>query len=570
MTSVDGNSTDSPVVEKNAHTPATSPKPALAQAGLECLPEISPDLFAIVEQQNYQLEYINPAGRKLLGLSDSENFQERSLMEFIPGQCLWTLLNDAVPTAWRVGSWSGDLYLRHLEGKECAVSVSLIARAASPGTDSRERLWLMARDISSTQSAIEALKRDQWYLRALLENIPDSIYFKDLSSRFVRVSHAMSKVFGLGDPKLMEGKRDFDFFTGDDAKPAFDAEQEIIRTERPIIDVEEKQSWPDGRVTWTSATKLPLYNEYGQVIGTFGISRDITGRKHTETALAQSQRNLIEASRLAGMAEVASGVLHNIGNAFNSVSTSAAVVTEQASNLKVMNFARAVNLMQEHTADLPNFLSIDPRGKQLPNYLAQLSAQFCRDHQALVTELRSLSKSVDHIKNVIAMQQNYARVSSFSEELSVPELVGEALQISEAALARHNINLVRDFQEVPRVKAARHKVLEILVNLIGNANHAVDEAGRSDKCITIAIRPTVKSCVQIAVRDNGIGIPPENLRRIFSFGFTTKQNGHGFGLHSSAVAAQEMDGSLVAYSAGRGSGAEFVLELPAVTPSGLS
>lgn len=528
--------------------------------------DLLPDLFAVIEQPSYQMERLNVAGKALLGISASEKISERSLMEFIPGQCLWTLLNDAVPTAWRVGVWSGNLDLRRVDGSECSAAVSIIARAAT-AADPFERLWITARDISEMQSTITTLKHDQWYLRALLENAPDSIYFKDLSSRYLRVSHSMSTCFGLGDPKQVEGKQDSEFFTQDHAQSAFEGEQIIIKTERAIVDSEQQETWADGRVTWASTTKLPLYNEYGQVIGTFGISRDITGRKHTERALAQSQRNLLEASRLAGMAEVASGVLHNIGNAFNSVNTSTALVADQARNLKFAGLSRAVEMIHENRGHLDDFFANDTRGKQIPGYLTQLSTQLTRDHLSLLNELRSLSKSVDHIKNIIAMQQSYARTSSFLEELTVAEVVSEALQISEVSLDRHHILLIRDFQEVPRIMAARHKVLEILVNLIGNAKQAVDENGKDEKRITISIRST-QTEAQIGVRDNGVGIPAENLQRIFSFGFTTKAKGHGFGLHSSAIAAQEMNGSLNAKSEGRGHGAEFTLELPLVKPHG--
>lgn len=548
--------------DQNVTPPAAAPK-NFGAAGVESVTELLPDLFAVIEQPSYQLECLNAAGKTLLGLSAGENVTERSLMEFIPGQCLWTLLNDAVPTAWRVGVWSGNLDLRRVDASECTAAVSIIARPGIP-EDPRERLWLTARDVSEMQATINTLKRDQWYLRALLENAPDSIYYKDLTSRFLRVSHSMSTCFGLGDPKQMEGKCDFDFFTKEHAQPSFEIEQKIIATERAAVDLEEKETWADGRVTWVSSTKLPLFNEYGQVIGTFGISRDITGRKHTEQALAQAQRNLLEASRLAGMAEVASGVLHNIGNAFNSVNTSTAIVADQARNLKFTGLARAVALIQENNADLGRFFTEDPRGKQIPNYLLQLSTQLGRDHQTLITEIQSLSKSVDHIKNIIAMQQSYARSSSFLEDLVVSELVTEALQISEASLNRHNVNVVRDFQKVPRVNASRHKVLEILVNLIGNAKQSVEEANCPEKCLTLIVRPGEGETAQIVVRDNGVGIPPENLQRIFSFGFTTKATGHGFGLHSSAVAAQEMDGSLIAKSEGKGKGAEFILELPVV------
>lgn len=546
---------------------AASPQSVSLPCGLESLAAIMPELFVVIEQPSYDVEYLNPAGRSLLGIENQDTLAGRSLMEFVPNQCLWTLLNDAVPTAWRVGFWSGNIELRRLDGKELAMGAHVIARPASTTPNGRECLWLIAHDVTAMQQSITTLKRDRWYLKVLLENSPDYIYFKDLDSRFIRVSHAMANGFKLADPKMMEGKCDSDFFTQEHAQPAYNSEQEIIRTGRPLIDLEERETWADGRVTWVSTTKLPLYNEYGQVVGTFGISRDVTGRKHAEMALAQAQRKLLEASRLAGMAEVASGVLHNIGNAFNSVNTSTGLIADQAHKLKVPNFVRAIGLMKEHTADLAEFLTNDPRGKQLPAYLDQLATQMTREHQALIAEITSLAKSVDHIKNIIAMQQSYARASSFVEELSVAELVAEALEISEASLSRHQVAVAKDFDEVPRVKAARHKVLEILVNLIGNAKYAMDESKRPDKTLTISIKSAPKNRVRVSVKDNGIGIPAENLQRIFSFGFTTKPQGHGFGLHSSALAAQEMDGSLLATSEGRGKGAEFALELPVATPA---
>jgi two-component system, NtrC family, sensor kinase len=534
--------------------------------GVERFPQSTPDLFAVVEQPNYRLEYLNRAGRALLGLSADQGIGERVFMEFIAGQSLWTVLNDAVPGAWRTGSWSGEVDLRCEDGREIATSVVVIARAGDPALGTQDCLWFVARDITAVRTAMAGLRRDQWCLRLLLENVPDCIYFKDLESRFVRVSHAMSTRAGFSDPKKMEGKTDFDLFTSEHAQAAFDAEQQIIRTERAVVDVEEKETWSDGRITWVSTTKMPLYNEYGQVIGTYGVSRDITGRKHTEAALAQAQRSLLEASRMAGMAEVASGVLHNIGNAFNSVNTSTALIADRLNSMKVANLGRAVALIQDHSADLGKFLTEDNRGRQLPGYLAQLSTQFSREHQAILDEVRALAKSVEHIKTIIAMQQNYTRASTLLENLSPAELVSEALQISEASLSKHQIDVVQEFSPVPQVRAARHRVLEILVNLVSNAKQAVSDPSLQKRCIRLTLEQAENGNVIFGVIDNGVGIPAENLKRIFSFGFTTKAGGHGYGLHSSAVAAQDMGGSLVAKSDGPGTGAAFYLELPAVKP----
>ena len=131
----------------------------------------------------------------------------------------------------------------------------------------------------------------------------------------------------------------------------------------------------------------------------------------------------------------------------------------------------------------------------------------------------------------------------------------------------HEGNIRREFDEAPPIMTEKHKVLQILVNLIRNAKYAMDDAGRSDKRLTIKVANEGRHRVKIQVIDNGVGIPPENLTRIFSHGFTTRRNGHGFGLHSSALAVRELGGSLEARSDGEGQGAVFTLRLPSTPPA---
>lgn len=524
------------------------------------LPESSADLYAVVAQPSYSMEYINPTGRRLLGLTANEAVGTRSLMEFVPSQGLWTLLNDAIPTAWRNGSWSGELELRRGDGEDFPVFLTLSAQRASGSFP--ESLVLVAHDASETQRAITLLKRDQRFLRALLDNVPDVIYFKDLESRFMRVNHSFAAKFAVTDPEKLVGLTDFDFFTPEHAQPAFEIEQQIMATERPIINVEERETFADGRVTWGSTSKLPFYNEFGKVVGTFGITRDITARKHAEVALAETQRRLLDASRMAGMAEVASGVLHNVGNAFNSVNTSATLIADQLRTSRLGSLEKVVQLFDEHAKDIGSFLTQDNRGRQLPVYLGELSRQLLKERESLVTELESLRRGVDHIKAVIAMQQSYANPSSIAEDLNLAELVDEALLMNMSSMNRHEVEVIREFSEVPKIRAARHRVLEILVNLVSNAEHAVISARQTGRRLRFVIEPADANNLRLRLIDNGNGISSENLQRIFSFGFTTKKEGHGFGLHNSALAAKEMDGSLFARSDGAGLGAEFILTLP--------
>ena len=292
------------------------------------------------------------------------------------------------------------------------------------------------------------------------------------------------------------------------------------------------------------------------------LRREIAERERAEHQLADAHNQLVETSRQAGMAEVATGVLHNVGNVLNSVNVSATLVSDRVRQSKAENLTKAAALLRDHVHDLEGFFRTDPRAKLLLEYLPNLGEHLNEERAEMLSELQLLTKNLDHIKDIVAMQQNYAKVSGVVEPVSVASLAEDALQIHEAALVRHNVQVVRDYSDVPLVAADKHKILQILVNLIGNAKYAMDEQARDEKQLVISINLTPSQAVRVQVKDNGIGIAPENLVKIFSHGFTTKKEGHGFGLHSCALAARDMGGSLFAESAGPGQGATFTLELP--------
>jgi signal transduction histidine kinase len=277
-------------------------------------------------------------------------------------------------------------------------------------------------------------------------------------------------------------------------------------------------------------------------------------------------RQLLDASRRGGMAEIATNVLHNVGNVLNSVNVSAGLVVESVKRSRVAGLAKVVALLREHAHDLGEFITRDAKGSQLPAYLAQLSEQLVADQAAVVAELDSLRQNVEHIKEIVAMQQNYATFGGLKEVVNVVSLVEDSLHLNEGALSRHQVAILREFEPVPPMNVEKHKILQIMVNLLRNAKHACQDSGRPDKQLTVRVG-NGDGRVRISVTDNGIGIPAENLARIFNHGFTTRKGGHGFGLHSGALAAQEMGGSLTVHSDGPGRGATFILELP-VQPSG--
>jgi len=296
------------------------------------------------------------------------------------------------------------------------------------------------------------------------------------------------------------------------------------------------------------------------------LRAEIEERKRIEAEMEKTHREMIEISRKAGMAEVATSVLHNVGNVLNSVNVSATLLFENARNSVVSRLGKVIALLNEHSTDRGDYLANDPKGKHLPEYLSMVCDQLTKEQQVAIGELESLRQNIDHIMEIVAAQQNNAKISGVVETVKLKDVVEDALRMSEGDLRWHDVKLVRDYREVPPISVEKHKLLQILVNLIKNAKCALDESGRTDKQMTLSIRPADGSRVGIAVADNGVGIVAENLERIFAHGFTTRNNGHGFGLHSGALAAKEMGGSLRAQSAGLGQGASFVLELPSRSP----
>jgi PAS domain S-box-containing protein len=455
--------------------------------------------------------------------------------------------------------WRGAFHNRKKNGELYWESVCI---APIRDEDSRITHYLAVKeDITARKRAEDVLAREQQFLEILLENSQDCIYFKDRESRFLGCSKSQSQKYADGQTDLL-GKTDFDLFTEEHARPAFEDEQEIMRTGRPLIGKVEKEVTKDGRESWALTSKMPLRNKEGEIVGTFGISKDITAIKQAEAELERTHKQLIQASREAGMAEVAASVLHNIGNVLNSANVSLSVVAGQVKNTKGTIVAKVAALMREHASDLGAFITDDPKGRLLPNLLDQLAEQLAREKAALLSEIDSLAKNIDHIKDIVAMQQNYGKISGVTEKVKVTDLAEDALRMNASALLRHDVRLYREYDEhLPEITVEKHKVLQILVNLIRNAKQACDAADSTVKQLTIGVR-NGSDRVRISLKDNGVGIQADNMARLFHFGFTTKQNGHGFGLHSSWLAAKEMGGALTAQSDGPGKGATFVLELP--------
>nr|WP_280640051.1 DAHL domain-containing protein [Pseudomonas sp. RGM2987] len=277
--------------------------------------------------------------------------------------------------------------------------------------------------------------------------------------------------------------------------------------------------------------------------------------------LKAAERELMDAARMAGMAEIATNVLHNVGNVLNSVNISADLVTRKLRNSKTIGLGKAVNMMNEHANDLGHFITQDEKGKLLPRYFNELVDSIAAEQALLIDELAQLTRSIDHIKEIVTTQQSYAGAARLIEPLNVSDLFEDALRMNAGALSRHHVTVIKDYQDAPAIMGDKHRLLLILINLISNAKFAMSNTPEPREII-LGIRIVDQATLCLSVKDRGEGIAPENLARIFNHGFTTRKDGHGFGLHSCALAAVEMNGRLLVHSDGPGHGALFTLEIP--------
>ncbi|HEY6451175.1 MAG TPA: PAS domain S-box protein [Steroidobacteraceae bacterium] len=424
-------------------------------------------------------------------------------------------------------------------------------------------------DISERKQMESALQQSKKLLETVITDAPLAILACDAAGRIFMSNPVAVDLFGIvaAAASAPDASAPYPFsvavFQPDGVTPVPHADRPLARALRgQTVSNEEFMVAPRaGRLQATLVSARQLLGPDGSCLGAVLVAQDITERKESEIESERVHKQLLDASRLAGMAEVASNVLHNVGNVLTSVTVSASLVAECVKDTKLAGLGRAAALLKEREADLAAFITTDERGRKLPAYLAQLAEQLQGSQRLALKELGSLRDNIEHIKETVAMQQGYAKLCGVAETVTVASLVEDSLRMNVGALTRHGVTVRREIADVPPITVDKHRILQILVNLIRNAKYACDESGRQDKVVTIRVEADERS-VRISVIDNGVGIQPENMTRLFRHGFTTRKTGHGFGLHSGALAAKELGGSLSAYSDGPGCGACFVLELP--------
>ncbi|MBI3465145.1 MAG: HAMP domain-containing histidine kinase [Planctomycetes bacterium] len=249
------------------------------------------------------------------------------------------------------------------------------------------------------------------------------------------------------------------------------------------------------------------------------------------------------------------------------MNVSATLVTERLRRSRLDHLTRAVDIITRNRDDLVSFFTQNEQGKQMPAFLDRTAKHLADEQAALIKEMEQVTVRVEHIKTIVQTQQSYAGVLGAIEMVDAAVLLDDAVKLNAAAMERHKIQIERDYEPGLWVSLDKQKLVQVLVNLIKNAKEAVQRNSSGERRVTVRARIVDAARLQIEIIDSGEGIATEHLTRIFSQGFTTKKNGHGFGLHSSANAVKEMGGSLQAHSDGPGSGAAFTLELPYQPPT---
>jgi signal transduction histidine kinase len=295
---------------------------------------------------------------------------------------------------------------------------------------------------------------------------------------------------------------------------------------------------------------------------TLELSREVLNRKQAQEELARLNTYIAEVSHRAGMAEVANSVIHNVGNALNSINVAVTTINSEIKGTPLGTLPKIVDMLKEHESNLAQFLNQDEKGKKLPKLLEMLSEQWKLENATLISETRQLQESVSHIREIVSRQQSLSGKLGIDENINISDLINNCLSFYVTNFKNAKIIVSMNNEPGLEWSGDRSKITQILLNLIMNSEESLIASASEPKTLKITSFNNKNDGIQIEVADNGTGIEPEVLNKLFSYGFTTKPFGHGLGLHASAIAANEMGGTLQAFSSGKDKGATFILTLP--------
>jgi signal transduction histidine kinase len=326
--------------------------------------------------------------------------------------------------------------------------------------------------------------------------------------------------------------------------------------------VEFKVTLPNGERRYHSSVGKPQLDEEGRATLLTGATQDVTESKLLELEKDSLQKQLLRASHQAGMAEVATGLLQNMGNSLSNLKTTTFIMEEALQDFRIEGVSKASAMIEENQTDLARFFSEDQHGSRFANYFSMLAEHMEERHALVTQQIQDMKRSLTQVDTIVGSQQDYASCCSVSEEVLAQELLAEALRINENEIDLHGVRIESRVQDSPKLVTDRHRLLQILVVLIKNAVEAVSPMEEANRLIFVGMRSAGPDEIVIDIEDNGVGVAEEDNTRIFAFGYTTKPEQDGVGLHTAALAAEMLGGSLGVSSEGLGRGATFTLILP--------
>ncbi len=419
------------------------------------------------------------------------------------------------------------------------------------GSGREEKTWFL-------ESTRDALAESKHYVDNILRSMADSLLVINADMTIGGVNPSLLTLLGYQENELIGESPGLIF--GEEFAQGSIIENLLLHGS--VSGVESSFLTHEGQKIPISVSGSMMQDQKGQFQGLVCVAQDITERKRMEEEKLQLHEQLLDTSRKLGMAEVASGVLHNVGNVLNSINVSIGVITDLLKNSMVGDVSRISQLLEKHRENLGAYFSQNPKGKQIPGYLEKLSGQLVEEKRVALLELDRLRENAGHAQQCVSAHQDFAKPSGLTEPVFLVELVKEALAVNQDLLVGSSIEVIQEHQEVPQVMVDKHQVLQILVDVIRNACQAMDSSvvKRLIVRVVLVIGPPDSICLE--VQDTGHGIPADDLTKIFGQGYNTKNGGRGLSLHHGALMAKNMGGALRAQSEGTGQGAIFFLDLP--------
>lgn len=507
--------------------------------------EVAPAGEAVVRRPVFSRDG-DEIGHVALGMSRDGLEAERAEIRWVGA--LFGLLVAVVALAVAIGL---DLVITRPLGR-----ITTGVRAVARGELDTRRVPVSGRDeVAQLAEAFnhlaDQLREKKLYLDNIFATMGDAVLVVDSAGVLVTVNAACCELLEASEGDLVGGG--LDLWLAEGSAPVQEA---LAALEQGAVEVVLRAA--SGARIPVGLVGSTMVDLDGRVVGNVVVAHDLRRQKESET-------ELIRLSRLAGMAEIATGVLHNIGNVLNSVNVSTGLVRRRVAEGAAVQVGPLADLVTAQE-DLASFVAHDARGRMLPRFLVALARQVAVEREAILDEVDQLQRNVDHIKAIVATQQATAGPRGILERVSVAAIVDDAVGIYQASLDRRGVDVLRVFGSVPEVVLDRNKTLEILVNLVKNAMDAIEERPGAGQ-LRLAVRADDRS-VYVEVADDGVGIAGDVRDSLFQHGFTTKSAGHGFGLHSAANAARELGGGIAVHSDGPGRGACFTVELPLVAAAG--